>query len=58
MTESELRTEEHSSVNVQEVLSEDEWYPLLPVEKKLISITLGLGLVLMVVFIIVFKVFE
>ena len=51
-----LRTGEHSSVNVLEVLAEDEWYDLLPVEKKLISITLGLGLILLVIFVIVFKV--
>jgi len=51
-------SKEQSPVNVQEVLAEDEWYDLLPIEKKLISITLGLGLVLMVIFVIVFKVFE
>jgi len=51
-------SKEQSPVNVQEVLAEDEWYDLLPIEKKLISITLGLGLVLMVIFVIVFKVFK
>ena len=49
---------QQSSVNVQEVLAEDEWYDLLPVEKKLISITFGLGVVLMVVFVLAFKVFK
>lgn len=48
---------DQSALNVQEVLAEDEWYDLLPVEKKLISITLGLGIVLMVIFVLVFKVF-
>ncbi|WP_158408582.1 hypothetical protein [Desulfosporosinus fructosivorans] len=57
MTKGQLRTGEQSSVNVQEMLAEDEWYDLLPVEKKLISITLGLGLILLVIFVIVFKVF-
>ncbi|KJR44579.1 hypothetical protein UF75_5041 [Desulfosporosinus sp. I2] len=51
-------TAQQSSVNVQEVLAEDEWYDLLPVEKKLISITFGLGVVLMVVFVLAFKVFK
>lgn len=57
MTKGELRTGEQSSLNVEEVLAEDEWYPLLPVEKKLISITLGTGIVFMVIFIFAFKVF-
>lgn len=58
MPKSKLRTGEQSSVNVQEVLTEDEWYDLLPVEKKLISITLGLGILFLVIFVIVFKVFK
>jgi|GEM_PF-2019705 len=58
MPKTQLRTGEHSSVNVQEVLAEDEWYDLLPVEKKLISITFGLGIVLMVIFVMAFKVFK
>lgn len=58
MTQGQLHTDEQSSVNVKEVLAEDEWYDLLPVEKKLISISFGLGLVLMVIFIMVFKVFQ
>jgi len=56
MAKGQLRTSENTSVNVEEVLSEDEWYPLLPVEKKLISITLGLGIIFMLVFVIAFKV--
>jgi hypothetical protein len=36
--------------------AEDEWYDLLPVEKKLISYSLGLGIALLVVFIIYFRV--
>jgi len=57
MSKKQLSTGENSSINVEEVLGEDEWYDLLPVEKKLISITLGLGLSFMVIFIIVFKAF-
>ena len=57
MSKKQLSTGENSSINVEEVLGEDEWYDLLPVEKKLISITLGLGLAFMVIFIIVFKAF-
>ena len=56
MAKGQLRTSENTSVNVEEVLAEDEWYPLLPVEKKLISITLGLGIIFMLVFVIAFKV--
>lgn len=51
-------SKEQSSVNVKEVLAEDEWYDLLPVEKKLISFSLGLGIVLMAIFVIVFKVLK
>lgn len=47
-----------SSVNVRDVLDEDEWYELLPIEKKLISYTLGLGITFMVIFIIAFKILK
>jgi len=57
MAKGQLRTSENTTVNVEEVLAEDEWYPLLPVEKKLISITLGLGIFFLVAFVIAFKVF-
>jgi len=42
----------------QEVLEADEWYDLLPIEKKLISYSLGLGLVLLATFIISFGAFK
>ncbi len=58
MPKVQTNTSQQSSVNVQEVLAEDEWYDLLPVEKKLISITFGLGVVLMVIFVLAFKVFK
>ncbi len=38
--------------------AEDEWYDLLPVEKKLIFSSLGLGIVLLVIFIFAFGVFK
>ncbi len=57
MAKGKLHIAEQSSVNVQEVLAEDEWYDLLPVEKKLIAYTFGLGVVLMVIFVLAFKVF-
>jgi hypothetical protein len=37
---------------------EEEWYDLLPVEKKLIGYSLTLGVVLLVVFIFAFGVFK
>jgi hypothetical protein len=38
--------------------AEDEWFDLLPVEKKLISYSLALGVALLVVFIFVFEVYK
>jgi hypothetical protein len=38
--------------------AEDEWYDLLPIEKKLIGYSLGLGIALLVVFIFAFGVFK
>jgi len=37
---------------------EEEWYDLLPVEKKLIGYSLALGIALLVVFIFAFGVFK
>lgn len=37
---------------------EEEWYDLLPIEKKLIGYSLGLGVILLVVFILAFGVFH
>ena len=39
-------------------VAEEEWYDLLPVEKKLIGYSLGLGVVLLVIFIFAFGVFK
>jgi hypothetical protein len=38
--------------------TEEEWYDLLPVEKKLIGYSLALGVVLLVVFIFAFGIIK
>jgi len=38
-------------------MAADEWHELLPIEKKLIFYSLGLGIVLLVVFIVTFGLF-
>lgn len=45
------------AVNTEPELEVDEWYDLLPVEKKLISFSLGLGLILLAIFIVSFGIF-
>ncbi|MCL5056880.1 MAG: hypothetical protein M1130_02565 [Actinobacteria bacterium] len=42
------------NLQVSEMLQNEEWYDLLPIEKKLIGWSLGLGVSLLVVFIVVF----
>ena len=42
----------------EQSMAEDEWYDLLPIEKKLIGYSLGLGIILLVVFIFAFGVFK
>jgi hypothetical protein len=44
--------------SVSEILEAEEWYDLLPIEKKLIGWSLGLGILLLVIFILVFVVFK
>ncbi|NLC76954.1 MAG: hypothetical protein GX750_04965 [Clostridia bacterium] len=42
-----------------EVMEEEmveEWFDLLPIEKKLIGYSLGLGITLLVIFVLVFRV--
>ncbi|MCL6560681.1 MAG: hypothetical protein K6U74_18185 [Firmicutes bacterium] len=46
------RTEQ--PISAQAALEEDEWYELLPIEKKLITYSLGLGIILLIVFIFAF----
>jgi len=40
----------------EQSMAEEEWFDLLPVEKKLIGYSLVLGVVLLVIFIIYFRV--
>lgn len=44
--------------SVAEIMAEDEWFDLLPIEKKLISWSLGTGIFLLIIFILVFVVFK
>jgi len=44
--------------SVSEALEAEEWYDLLPIEKKLIGWSLTLGIVLLVIFIMIFVVFK
>jgi hypothetical protein len=48
---------EQQAINTKEEL-QDEWYDLLPIEKKLIGYTFGAGVILLVIFIFVFNVFR
>lgn len=50
------KTNNEESVINAEAHLEDEWYDLLPIEMKLIKCSLGLGLVLLVVFVVVFRI--
>lgn len=44
--------------SVSAMLEAEEWYDLLPIEKKLIAWSLGIGISLLVVFILIFVVFK
>ncbi|MEW6140342.1 MAG: hypothetical protein AB1733_19150 [Thermodesulfobacteriota bacterium] len=43
---------------VETALPQEEWYDLLPVEKKLMGYSLALGIGLLIVFIFAFGVFK
>jgi len=58
MAELQVGQAQQPTLNAQEMLDADEWYDLLPIEKKLISYSLGLGIVLLVIFIFSFGVFK
>ncbi|MFZ5649401.1 MAG: hypothetical protein ACOY4I_00915 [Bacillota bacterium] len=53
MSESLPKISEQPS-QVSAMLEAEEWYDLLPIEKKLIGWSLGIGLSLLVVFVILF----
>ncbi len=57
MTEGKERQSMQSSASGQSVV-EEEWFDLLPVEKKLIGYSLALGIALLVVFIFSFGVIK
>lgn len=47
-----------SAVNTQPTLEVDEWDDSLPIDKELISYSLGLGLTLLAIFILSFRIFK
>jgi hypothetical protein len=49
-----VRTDAEPEVKTD--LAAEEWYDLLPVEKRLMGWSLGLGVVLLVIFILIFEV--
>lgn len=57
MAEIQVSQAEQTTAGAQAML-EDEWHELLPIEKKLISYSLSLGIVLLVIFIFTFGVFK
>lgn len=54
MAEVSLKTEQQPNVKAE--MEAQEWYDLLPIEKKLICYSLGLGILLLIIFIMIFKV--
>ncbi len=54
MAEVSLNVEQQPNAKAE--MEAQEWYDLLPIEKKLISYSLGLGILLLIVFILIFKV--
>ena len=57
MTEIKIREADQVVRQAQQANYEDEWFELQPIEKKLISYSLILGLGLLLVFIYIFKPF-
>ncbi len=55
MAELKTRQAEEAAVSAQAAY-QDEYYDLLPIELKLIKYSLGLGIGLLIVFIVIFKV--
>ncbi len=55
-----MSKEEPNSLKTSEIsgsTTSDEWYDLLPVEKKLILTSLSLGIALLVIFVFAFGIF-
>ncbi|MFZ5596884.1 MAG: hypothetical protein ACOY31_07725 [Bacillota bacterium] len=55
MAQAGLNVKQEQQLNARKEMEAQEWYDLLPVEKKLIGYSLTLGIVLLVVFILSFK---
>lgn len=53
---SELESKMEQQPDVKAEMETQEWYDLLPIEKKLIKYSLSLGITLLVVFILSFRV--
>lgn len=51
----ELKTVQSQQTPTPADAMEDEWFDLLPIELKLIKTSLALGIVLLVIFVIIFK---
>lgn len=51
----ELKTAQGQQIQTPAEAMEDEWFDLLPIELKLIKISLGLGISLLALFVIIFK---
>lgn len=58
MAEVKIREANQPMVQSQKPQYEDEWFELQPIEKKLISYSLGLGVALLLLFIFLFKPFH
>lgn len=58
MAELQVGQAQQPAVSAQEVLDADEWHELLPIEKKLIGYSFGLGVILLIIFIFAFGVFK
>lgn len=57
MADAKVGAMEQQQVNALPI-EEDEWHDLLPIEKKLMAYSLGLGVVLLFVFIFTFGVLK
>ncbi|CCO07331.1 hypothetical protein [Desulforamulus hydrothermalis] len=58
MAEVKIRDAEQTLARArQEASYQDEWFELQPIEKKLITYSLALGIGLLIVFILIFKPF-
>jgi len=58
MPKEQLNKAGQCAVGAQPEFEVDEWYDLLPIEKKLIANSLGLGLTLLAIFIVSFGVLK